>query len=119
MLVPFLIGLALGAAWALGAVFSICVVRTKESWKEYEASMDTMRSFIDMLRAENGKLRISLATGSKTEEGKKIAAITMAALSKVIRATSRAVLGEDHPAFQKEPEKQGEAEAEAPPSPVQ
>jgi hypothetical protein len=40
----------------------------------------------DVLAAENAKLRVSLAAGEMTEEGKKVATITMAALDAVIAA---------------------------------
>ena len=38
----------------------------------------------DRLTAENAKLRVALAAGEMTEEGKKVAAMTMAALDAVI-----------------------------------
>lgn len=86
MLMPFLVGVAAGAAWALGAIFSICVVQTKESWKEHEVGMDTMFICVFFWQAENARLRLALGAGAMTDEGKKIATKTMAALDKVIAA---------------------------------
>ena len=85
-MVTFLVGVALGFAWALGAIFSICVVRTKESWKEHEAGMDAMLDCVFLRQAENTKLRLALAAGAMTDEGKKIATKAMAALDSVIAA---------------------------------
>jgi hypothetical protein len=86
MLITFLVGLGLGAAWALGVIFSVCVVRTKESWKEHEVGMDAIFMCVFFWQAENAKLRLALAAGAMTDEGKRIAAMTMAALDKVIAA---------------------------------
>lgn len=93
MLTTFLVGLALGAAWALGAIFSICIVRTKESWKEHEAGMDAMLSCVFFWQAENAKLRLALAAGAMTDEGKKIATKAMAALDSVIAAAKKEMHG--------------------------
>lgn len=92
-MVTFLVGVALGAAWALGAIFSICVVRTKEKWKEHEAGMDAMLDCVFFWQAENAKLRLALAAGEMTDEGKKIATKAMAALDSVIAAAKEKMQG--------------------------
>lgn len=91
MEIPFLIGLAVGAVWALSAIFSLCVVRTKQSEREHEVGMETMINCAFSLHAENAKLRLALAAGAMTEEGKKIAAMTTTALDSVIAAEKEAI----------------------------
>jgi len=93
MLVPFLIGLVLGAAWALGVIFSMCVVELKEKRHEHNHVATAVRYRVYALEAENAQLRIALAAGQMTEEGKKIATMTMAALDAVIAAANEAILG--------------------------
>jgi hypothetical protein len=43
-----------------------------------------MRSRVNTLTAENANLRVALAAGEMTEEGKKVATMTMEALKSVI-----------------------------------
>lgn len=91
MWIPLLIGLVLGAAWALGAIFASCEVETKEKWHERNHINTALCDRVYALEAENAKLRVSLAIGEMTEEGKKIAAMTMAALDAVLAADSESV----------------------------
>jgi hypothetical protein len=91
MLVPFLIGVVVGAVWALTAIFSICVVVTKVKWHEHSHVSTAVCYRVSAVEAENAQLRVSLAAGQMTEEGKKIATMTMAALDAVIAAAKKEV----------------------------
>jgi hypothetical protein len=90
MWIPFLIGLALGFAWALGVIFAVCEVQTKKAAEERSANTKAMLTGFNRLNAENAKLRVFLAAGEMTEEGKKVATMTMAALDGVIAAAKKA-----------------------------
>lgn len=86
MLIPFLIGFAVGAGMALTSIFTGFKVKTKEQWEEYEAQRLSWRTCLDKVTAENANLRVALAAGEMTEDGKKVAAMTMAALETIIAA---------------------------------
>ncbi len=92
MLTTLLIGLALGGCWVLGVVFAICEVKTKEKRrKEDDKVAAAVRSRVYTLQAENARsCGLSLAAGEMTEEGKKVATMTMAALDAVIAAAKKA-----------------------------
>jgi hypothetical protein len=92
MITTLLIGVALGACWACGVIFSLCVVTKKEDWKaEHDLKMAVcMRVF--RLEAENARLRLGLAAGEMTGDGKKIATMAMAALDAISTAESQALL---------------------------
>lgn len=92
MLTTLLIGVALGAAWALGVIFTICVVETKEKRHEHSQVTTALCNRAFALVAENAQLRLSLAAGEMTEDGKKVAAMTMAALGTVTTANSDVIL---------------------------
>jgi len=87
-----LIGAALGAGLAVAAIFGAFKVKTREAWEKEEQRHETTYSCLWMVTAENAKLRVALAAGEMTEEGKKVAAMTMAALSTVIRTNAEVVL---------------------------
>jgi len=91
-MVIFLVGTLVGVGVAVAAILGAFKVQTKESWKEEEARMNTMHTFARMSLAENARLRVSLAAGEMTEEGKRVAAMTMAALHAVSAAASKAIL---------------------------
>ena len=97
MLVSFLFGLVLGAAWALGVIFSMCVVETKEKAHEHNHVATAVRYRVYALVAENAQLRIALGAEEMTEEGKKIATMMMAALDAVIAAGAKEVMQESAP----------------------
>ena len=59
-------------------------VLPKEKWQDFQMEMNAQRRHGDKVTAENAKLRVSLATGVLTEEGKKVAAMTTAALDALI-----------------------------------
>ena len=86
MLTPYLIGAAIGAALILAAIFGVFEVKTKEAWEQEEKRHDAAFTCLLLLQAENAKLRVALAAGEMTEDGKKIATMTMAALKAVITA---------------------------------
>ena len=92
MLAPYLIGGVLGAALALAAILGGFKVQTKESWEEGETRTNALSTGFHMVMAENARLRVSLAAGEMTEEGKKVAAMTMAALSAVITTHTDVIL---------------------------
>ena len=56
----------------------------KEKWQEFQMEMNAHRRHGDKVTAENAKLRVALADGVLTEEGKKVAAMTTAALDALI-----------------------------------
>lgn len=95
MFTTILIGAAIGAAVAVGVIAGAFKVQTKESWKESCQSAAAARSCVYALAAENAKLRLSLAAGAMTEDGRKVAAMAMAALDAVKTAAAQAVLGSD------------------------
>ena len=80
----YLIGAVLGAGVVLATIFLNFKVKTNESWEEREQEMDAIRSCFHVIVAANAKLRVSLAAGAMTEDGRKVAALTMAALDAVM-----------------------------------
>jgi hypothetical protein len=86
VMVMILIGAAIGASLTLAVVLGGFKVHSKEAWEEHELTMRTSQTRVFTLTAENAKLRVSLAAGEMTEDGKKVAAMTMAALDTVIAA---------------------------------
>jgi hypothetical protein len=90
MLTTLLIGTAIGAGLAVAVILGAFELRTKEMCKEQEVATRTFIMRIFTLTAENAQLRVALATGEMTEDGKKIAAMTMATLDAVIAAAKKA-----------------------------
>jgi hypothetical protein len=90
MLTTILIGAAIGAGLAVAVILGAFELRTKEMCKEQEVATRTFIMRIFTLTAENAQLRVALAAGEMTEEGKKIAAMTMAILDAVIAAPKKA-----------------------------
>lgn len=82
-MVTFLIGTGVGIAFTFELVFTLFNVETKESWEEDRQRRSAMRKCITELAAENARLRLSLASGELTEDGKKVATVAMAALAAV------------------------------------
>jgi hypothetical protein len=80
----FLIGAAIGAGLTVAFVLNACKVLTKVKWKEFEVELATHHKQVYMVTAENARLRVALAAGEMTADGKKVAAMTMAALDAVI-----------------------------------
>ncbi len=92
-MVTFLVGSAVGIALALSVIFGAFKVQTKVSWEEGHQLRTAVCWRVFALTAENAQLRVSLASGEMTEDGKKIAAMTMAALDNVIAAAEEAIQG--------------------------
>ena len=93
MFVTILIGAVIGAALAVGVIINAFEVETKESGKASRQISVALRSRVYVLTAENAKLRLSLAAGEMTEDGKTIAATAIAALDAVHAEAEEAVLG--------------------------
>jgi hypothetical protein len=80
----FLIGAAIGAGLSAAFICKTFKVRTKATWEAFERATIAQSKHADTLTAENSKLRVALAAGEMTADGKKVAAMTMAALDAVI-----------------------------------
>lgn len=80
----FLIGAAIGAGFTVAFVLKLCKVHTKVKWKEFEVERASQHKQVYIVTAENARLRVALAAGEMTADGKKVAAMTMAALDAVI-----------------------------------
>jgi hypothetical protein len=80
MLVPVLIGVVVGAGLTLIGIFSEFKVRSLEWWEEYERKTTAAHSCVRKMVAENAQLRVALSAAEMTEDAKKVAAMTMAAL---------------------------------------
>ena len=82
VLISAVVGGFLSVAFIIGSY----KVLGKEQWEQYELEMLTHRQQAYTATAENAKLRVALAAGEMTEDGKKVAAMTMAALDAAIGA---------------------------------
>ena len=91
MWIAFLIGLVVGAGAAVGFIMEGYEIHTKADWEEYMQMIDALGTRVDKLTAENASLRVALAAGEMTEEGKKVASLTMAVLEGVSTAASDAI----------------------------
>lgn len=96
MWTTLLIGVALGACWAYGAISERCELQTKENFKaDRELTMAVcMRVF--RLEAENARLRLFVAAGEMPEGGKEIARMAIAALG-TVASTECQALPNDEP----------------------
>jgi hypothetical protein len=92
MLTTILIGAAIGAGLAVAVILNAFELHTKEWWKEHELTMRALCMRIFALTAENAKLRVSLTASEMPEDGKKVAAMTIAALDTVISSENEALL---------------------------
>jgi hypothetical protein len=90
MLIPLLVGVVVGAGLTVTAMLGTFKVMTRESWEEHELTMTALRSALEKRVAENAQLRVALAAGEMTEDAKKVATMTMAALDAVITAPKAA-----------------------------
>jgi hypothetical protein len=80
----FLFGAAIDAGFTVACILAGFNVQSREAWDEFQMAMRAQRKLGDTLTAENSKLRVALAAGEMTKDGKKVAAMTMAALDAVI-----------------------------------
>lgn len=92
IVIPVLIGAAIGAALTLCAILGNFKLKTNEAWEQEERRHENTITCLVLVQAENARLRVALAAGEMTEEGKRVAAMTMAALRAVISAESRLLL---------------------------
>jgi hypothetical protein len=81
---PFLLGPVVSVVFTALFILVNFKVQTKEKWEEYQREMKAERKYVEMVTAENAKLRVALSVGVLTEEGKKVAAMTTAALDALI-----------------------------------
>lgn len=87
-MVEYLIVAAIGAGLATAAILCNFKVQTTESWEAQQAMEKGLSTCCTKLVAENAQLRVSLAAGEMSEESKKVAAMTMAALGVVMTNNS-------------------------------
>ena len=80
----FLIGAAIGAGLGVAFIFGNFKVQTKAKWAAIERQIIAYGENAVKLTAENSKLRVALAAGQMTADGKKVATMTMAALDTLI-----------------------------------
>ena len=85
-LIGAVIGVVFGASLVIGIILEGYQVHKKAAWEEHMLTMTAQRTRVDTLTAENANLRVALAAGEMTEEGKKVAAMTMAVLGAAISA---------------------------------
>lgn len=88
-MVTFLVGAVVGVGLTVAVILGAFKVQTKESWEADYLLVDGVHSRADALAAENARLRLSLAAGEMTEDGKKVAALAMAALRAVSSAACK------------------------------
>jgi hypothetical protein len=92
MLTTILIGTAIGVALTLEFIFVHFDVRTKKAAAEHSFTVHAVCMRVFALVAENAQLRVSLAAGEMTEEGKMIAKMTMAALGALTTTETDVIL---------------------------
>jgi hypothetical protein len=103
-MVTFLVGAVVGVGLTVAVILGAFKVQTKESWEADYLFVAGVHSRAYALLAENAQMRVSLAAGEMTEEGKKVATMTMAALDAVIAAANEAIrAGEPSPVTSQEP----------------
>jgi hypothetical protein len=86
-MVIFLVGAVVGIGLAVAFILWAFKVQTKESWEAEYLFVAGVHSRASALAAENAQLRVSLAAGEMTEEGKKVATMTMAVIAAERAAT--------------------------------
>jgi hypothetical protein len=91
----FLTSLAVGAVIGTGltliGIFGNYKVERREWWEEYERKAMATQSGLEKAVAENAQLRVALAAGEMTEEGKKVAAMTLASFDADIAISEKAL----------------------------
>jgi len=90
MFIVFLMGIAIGIGLTLLMIFSCFKVRDREWWEKREREMNALHSSVNKVVAENAQLRVAFAAAEVTEDAKKVAAMTLAALETDITATETA-----------------------------
>lgn len=87
----YLIGAVIGAIVGAGAIVGLFDVRSPQKAAAQQRSNEIWKTLCFLAMAQNARLRVSIAAGSLTEEGKKIAATTMVALDAVATTAANAV----------------------------
>ena len=90
-MVTFLVGVVVGVGLTVAVMLMAFKVQTKEAWEAAYLFVAGVHSRGRALAAENAKLRVALAAGEMTEEGKRIAKTTQIALDAVIAADKAAI----------------------------
>ena len=88
-MITFLIGAAVGVLFTVSIIFIMIVegaykVLNRQEWKEHVVQERAFMSRVEALTAENAKLQVALSAGQMTDDGKKVAAMTIEALGGVI-----------------------------------
>ena len=86
----FLIGAVVGAGLTLVTMFLNFKVKDRAWWEQQEQERIALHSRVEKVVEENTQLRVALAAGEMTEDAKKVAAMTMAALVAVIATEEEA-----------------------------
>jgi hypothetical protein len=87
----FVIGAVIGTGLTLLTIFLNFKVKDRDWWEEQEQEMAGLRSGLHKVVAENAQLRVALAAGEMTEDAKKVATMTLAALDADIATPKEAV----------------------------
>lgn len=74
-------GVVIGAGLTLLTIFLNYEVKDREWWEEHERKVTGLHSGLNKMVAENAELRVALAVAERTEDAKKVAAMTLAALN--------------------------------------
>lgn len=80
----YLIGAVIGAIVGASAIVGIFDVRSREKAAEEQRSNEIWTTLVFLATAENGRLRVSVDATGLTEDSKKAAAMTVAALDAVL-----------------------------------
>jgi hypothetical protein len=91
-LISAAIGAVIGAIVGAGAIVGIFDVRSREKAIEEQRNTETWKTLAFLANGQNARLRVSIAAGGLTEEGKKIAAMTIAALDAVTTTGASAMV---------------------------
>ena len=83
-MITFLIGAVIGGFVVGAFILGTFKVLSKEQWREHEVTTRALWRNVDGLMAENAKFEVALSAGQMTDDGKKVAAMTMEALNGVI-----------------------------------
>ena len=93
-LISAAIGAVIGAIYGAGAIVGMFDVRSREKAAKEQRNSETWHTLAFLATAQNARLRVSIAEGGLTEEGKKIAAMTMAAVDAVTTSEANAIVTE-------------------------
>lgn len=84
LITPFLVGLLVGAASICTAIVRYIDIRKLKQATEERVADETWKTLAFLAAAEVTRLRVSIAAGDLTEDGKKPDAMTVAALDAVL-----------------------------------